>query len=96
MRKPIDLATAQQNSAWWSSRWSSIRTQLLDKNLSRELQKKITNYELRNNVLYNKTIRNGLVYYRVCVPPPLIKDILIACHDSTTADHLGSNVLWLR
>lgn len=51
--------------------------------------KQINNFELKEGVLYHRKIKNGQLYLRLCIPPSLIDQFLLACHDDVTAGHLG-------
>ena len=82
---PTEIAQAQQTSNWWGL----IRSGLLEKDPSRQTRKLIRNFELRNEVLFHRYVRDGKSYSQLCVPPALTNEILLNCHEATTAGHLG-------
>ncbi len=80
-----DIARAQRDSKWWGP----ICSGLMEENPSRIVRKLVQNFEMRDGILYHRYIRNGDVYFRLCIPPSLVKEILTSCHEATTAGHLG-------
>ena len=53
------------------------------------MRKLIQPYELRGGVLYHRRVRHGAITYQLCLPEPLVEQVLLACHDDVTAGHLG-------
>ena len=80
-----DVAQAQQRSAWWGP----IRLALVESNPTRRTRRLIRNFELKDGVLFRRCLRDGQALSLLCVPPPLVKDVIINCHEATTAEHLG-------
>ena len=80
-----DVAQAQQLSAWWGP----IRLALSESNPTRKTRRLIRHFELKDGVLFRRYLRDGQVLSLLCVPPPLVKDVIVNCHEATTAGHLG-------
>ncbi len=62
---------------------------LKDEHPCPRVRRLIRHFALKKDLLYHRIIRNGRAYLRLCLPPTLQKQVLLACHDDVTAGHLG-------
>ncbi len=62
---------------------------LKDEHPCPRVRRLIRHFVLKKDLLYHRIIRNGRAYLRLCLPPTLQKQVLLACHDDVTAGHLG-------
>jgi hypothetical protein len=81
----IDIAQAQKDSKWWGP----ICMGLLEKCPSRQTRRRVRKFELKGGVLFRQVVRDGEAHSCLCVPPSLVKEVLVNCHEATTAGHLG-------
>ena len=81
----FDVQSAQEESNWWKP----IILALEERQPSRHTRKLARNYELKEGILYHRLVTQGRMFCRLCVPPTLVKQVLLACHDDVTAGHLG-------
>ncbi len=64
---------------------------LNERNPTKRTAKLCRNFTLKDGVLFHRQIKDGQAFHRLCVPPFLVEQILLACHDDLTAGHLGVN-----
>lgn len=41
------------------------------------------------DILFQRIIIDGRAFYRLCLTPSLVEQVLLACHDDVTAGQLG-------
>lgn len=80
-----DLADGQKSSSWWRE----IIAGLEEESPSSRVRKLCRNFEIRNGVLHHRIILRGKSFYRLCLPPERVEQVLTACHDEASAGHLG-------
>lgn len=61
----------------------------LDVRIPRAFARHISSFSLQNSVLYKRNFRNREDAFLLVVPTAMRQEILYACHDETTAGHLG-------
>jgi hypothetical protein len=83
--KPAVIQTLQLECDWCNP----IIQGLKDEHPCPRVRRLIRHFALKKDLLYHRIIRNGRAYLRLCLPPTLQKQVLLACHDDVTAGHLG-------
>ncbi len=79
------IQTLQLECDWFNP----IIQGLKDEHPCPRVRRLIRHFVLKKDLLYHRIIRNGRAYLRLCLPPTLQKQVLLACHDDVTAGHLG-------
>ena len=83
----FDIRTAQGQTNWCKDVIAGLDG---SRKLTRKTRKLINNFVLKKGVLFRRFISRGCIFDRLCVPPCLIEQILLSCHDDITAGHLGT------
>jgi hypothetical protein len=81
----LNISQLQQDSNWWRKIIEGLKNPNPDCSTRRETR----NFLLINDVLYHRVVFRGRASQQLCVPPELVNQVLLACHDDITAGHLG-------
>lgn len=80
-----NIAVLQSKASWWKP----IIVGLRELKPGKRTRRLIKHFVLIDGILYHRIVRQGHVYHRLCLPPSLVIQVLLACHDDVTAGHLG-------
>lgn len=85
LNQPADICVLQDSHP----PFAKLKLALKERYPNKATRKLVRHFEIRNAKLFRRNIRNGLVYFQLCVPPSLTNQVLLACHDDKSAGHLG-------